>query len=219
MNHSDSSFDKIAWCYDLMSDLIFGKDLLKAQSSHFDCIPINAKILVIGGGSGKNLKNLFAISKPAHVTYIDASRKMLSQAQNNSKEYASKILFLHGNESLIPNQEEFDIVITNFFLDLFNLKRLQIIISKINNSLKPNALWLITDFTITGNSFFLKKKFIKLMYTFFKFIIFIDATMLQDCFKIIESKNFLKVKASNYFYGIILSVVFKKFKHMDKTSN
>jgi hypothetical protein len=99
---------------------------------------------------------------------IDSARKRLKDNTH--------INFIQGSEDDLSTHQ-YDGVITNFFLDMFDEKGTQRVIERIRRSLVKDAIWLVTDFVNER-----KMHAIKLwwMYLFFRIIARIEATCLSD---------------------------------------
>src|SRR5258708_1136346 len=95
-----------------------------AQQYFLGNIREHAKVLILGGGSGWLLANLLRLRQNCEVWYIDASEKMIALSrQKNKPEY--RVHFIHGTELDIPLTIQFDVVITNFYFDLFTNHQLK----------------------------------------------------------------------------------------------
>jgi len=72
---------------------------------------------------------------------------------------SNKVHFVHGKlKTIFRRQYKYDVVIANFYLDLFTDRQLTHVISKIRASLKGESLWVVTDF-IDGNRWWQKSPF------------------------------------------------------------
>jgi len=164
----DSGFDRIAWMYDFLAFLVFGRALKNAQKALLPKIPKNSRILIIGGGSGWLLRKIALQCQPRHVLYVEASAQMLqrsrSQVQSLGKE--SPVEFRLGNETVIQPSDEVDVVICPFFLDLFTTERLRnSILPRLTQSLAAGGIFLVTDFIPSAAPF--HRLLIRTMYWFF----------------------------------------------------
>jgi tRNA (cmo5U34)-methyltransferase len=75
-------------------------------------------------------------------------------------------------EASLP-EHSYDAIVTHFFLDVFDQKQLQILVTRLTASLEPGGLWLISDFArpqrVEGASYrFGSQVLLPLMYTFFR---------------------------------------------------
>ena len=206
-NYSSSGYDKIAPFYDDMVGLIYGKDIFDAEIHFLDEIPVWANVLIIGGGTGWILLELIKLKPHCKIWYIDSSAKMMELSKRKMGDNKS-IVFITGTEDDIPANKQFDIIITNFYLDGFSNEVLPIIIEKIEKQLRPNGKWLVTEFVDTG---WKKHTFLLwLMHVFFKFICKHPNTRLVDWEPAFKLKGFVGLKEKNFYDGFIKSVVFCK---------
>jgi len=170
-----NDFDKIAFVYDRLAGLVFGKSIVDSQKVFFDKIPAEARILIMGGGSGRILQELFSANPKIEVCYIDASAKMISHTKHRMRN-DMRIEFIVGTENDIPDRS-FDVIVTNFYLDLFKAESLLSVLRKLKNVMGPNSLWIVTDFT---DKKWWHRLMIKVMYIFFRVTARIEASKLPD---------------------------------------
>lgn len=197
----NNDFDRIALIYDSLSKLIFQKSIFQSQLTHLNKIPTHANILIIGGGTGLILNEILSKKPEVQITYIELSKKMLKLSQNRLDSLnAQKVRFIHGDEKIILGFEPytFDIIITNFFLDVFSSQKLLDVMQLLNGVLVENGLWINTDFVMSVTTGFevWKKWLIKFMYLFF------------NIFCNLEGKELLDLKT--YFHKIDLPMIDSK---------
>lgn len=169
----DAGFDRVAGIYDTLAWLVFGNRLQEAQTIFLSCIPVAARILIIGGGSGWLLRKVLCLCQPRQIIYVEASVRMLAKARKTVQD-DGRVVFRLGNETSVRSEETVDVVITPFFLDLFTEERLEThIIPQLLRALKPGGLWLVCDFVRT--SVWWQQGLLKSMYLFFRLIANIEA--------------------------------------------
>lgn len=198
-----NSFDSIAPYYDRLASIVFGSSIRKAQTCYLNQIPAEAKVLVIGGGTGWWLKELQKLNPQCTIWFIEASKKMLDKAMRNSK---GNIIPIHGSENDVPSFK-FDVVITYFFLDMFNGPEMKRVISCIDGSLKKEGLWLISDFV---DDKLWHRFFLFLMYRFFWLLGAIQNMKLIDWRLILDDHNFKWTQQTSFFGRFITSAIYKK---------
>ena len=209
----DSGFDRIAWAYDFLAFVIFGHSIKKAQLAFLDTVPPQASVLMIGGGSGWLLKELLIRCQPYQVVYVEASSKMLALSRKaiHCLPAASGVEFRLGNETTITEQACFDVVITPFFLDLFRPPRLaNEILPRLFRSLRPQGLWLLTDFT--PSSHWYHRFLLRTMYGFFEKIARIEARHLPPYADLLVRLGMRKERKASYYGGFIESSVWFKWE-------
>lgn len=197
-------FDAIAKYYDQLAGLVFGKSLIRAQTYFLDNIPPSANVLVIGGGTGWWLRKFLEDNPSCKILYIDQSKEMLKLASKTTNRDC-RICFMLGTENSIPEGEKFDAVITFCFLDLFSKEELNKVIVKIKGSLKPNAIWLVTDFVNTDR---VHSIMLFIMYKFFRLTTELNNQILPDWERLLVNNSLNKVKHKYYFRNFIKSSVY-----------
>jgi tRNA (cmo5U34)-methyltransferase len=197
MNKKGNDFDPIAPWYDLLVKIVFGKSMKHAQEFFLARFPQQGCVLVLGGGTGWIVNSLLKLRPHIHVTYIEASAKMIGIAKQKLNENENRVTFIHGTERNIPAEVLYDGVITNFFLDLFPQEYLPHLIQQIKKTMKPRALWIVTDFVTEK---WWQKVFVKTMYWFFIVTTSIQATQMPRWRQAMVN-NGLDEMASASFYG------------------
>jgi tRNA (cmo5U34)-methyltransferase len=196
-------YDLIAPFYDDGVGLLFGKGIFDAQIHFLSIIPDRSRILILGGGSGWLLVELFKrVSNPV-VCYIDASEKMieLSKAKMNEQ-----VEFICGTEENIPNRK-FDYIITNFYLDGFSYPTLIAKIRHISQFLgDSNSKWIVTDFVETGKK--KHKRILWFTHLFFRILIKHPNKELVNWQMALEEAGFKKIETAYFNQGFIQTVVY-----------
>ena len=177
-------------------------------------IPPNSRVLIAGGGTGWYLEELLKVNKVKKVLYIESSSEMmmLSQKRIEGINHDAELEFINSPIEEVTINEKFDVIITNYFLDLFKEAQLKIMVAKLYIHLEKNGLWLISDFKINQNPFhkIWQKCLLKIMYLFFKFTSRVEANHLSDFRFFIEALKLKKNNSEEFFYGMIESVIYKK---------
>jgi len=201
-----NSFDAIAPWYDALAKVVYGKAIQKAQSHFINEIKEDANVLILGGGTGWLLSYLLLAKPNCKVWYLEASAKMI-ELTTQKIHTSSSVQLIHGTEDDIPTEIRFDAVITNFYLDLFPIEKLNLVIKKIKNSLKPNSKWLATDF-VDGSKWW-QAMLLKAMYLFFRIVCRIPATKLPDWNGLLMSNGVQKIKSKLFYQGFIESTIYR----------
>lgn len=201
-----NTFNWIAPSYDRLVKLVFGSTLLNAQLAFIDSIQDNDSILILGGGSGEFLRALLDRKPAAAICYIEASKKMLELSKSRVSKH-HKIDFIHGTEDDIPNSN-FNVVITNFFLDLFPDSELKVVVEKINDRLIPGGKWIVTDFENSPRID--HRLLLSAMYLFFRLANSIRATKLPNWRLALASKELYPKEERIFRRGFVKSTLMVK---------
>lgn len=139
------TFDLVAPVYDLLARLAFGRSLIRAQQWGIEQVNSGSHVLMLGGGTGATLPGLMA-RQPAHILYVEASVAMLKRARQRTRPEAP-ITFIHGTETDVAIDEQFDVILLPFVLDLYPIDALQTrMLPRLLKALKPNGQLIVTDF-------------------------------------------------------------------------
>jgi tRNA (cmo5U34)-methyltransferase len=202
-----NTFNRIAPVYDLLTRIVFGSAMKKAQVHFFDQLSHRAKVLIIGGGTGWIARELLNRQPLALITYIDASDKMILKAKTLLSAFHT-VRFIHGTEHDIPEGQVYDAVITNFYFDLFSDHVLLENISLIGRHLSADGKWLVTDFVDHNKRW--QKLMLSMMYTFFQITASLAVSSLPDWRRCMLKKRFREIDSVGFYGDFIRSSVFKK---------
>jgi ubiquinone/menaquinone biosynthesis C-methylase UbiE len=200
-------YDFIARFYDQLARLVFGDQIFSSQTHFLTSVPDDSNVLILGGGTGLIARELLKIRPRCRITFVDASAKMISIAKANNFSSRVNIVFVHGTENDIP-AVYYEVVITNFFLDLFSPKELEVVLQKIKARLTLNAIWLVTDFQKPKT---LRQKFVlAFMYRFFALVTRLKNQELPLLFKQIKKIGFNEIETTEFASGFIKTTVLKR---------
>lgn len=190
-----NGYDRLAAVYDPLTRIAFVGQLQKAQRYLLPFVPPNARVLVLGGGTGWWLPFLYRQNPGAHVTFVEPSEQMLRLA----KRYASgngRVDFVEGTQHEIP-PATYDAIVLFCVLDLFNDTDLMLLIRQLKNHGHGKTLWLINDFQKTK---WWHGLFLRVMYKFFQLITGLRNHSLPNWKSALHETN-LREKTGQAFYG------------------
>lgn len=198
-------FDLLAPVYDQLARLVFGKDIVHAQLFFLDRIRARDRVLILGGGTGWLLEELLKKQPHCEVWYVEASLKMMNLAKKKCANQ-SNVHFIQGTQWAIPSTM-FDVVIMNFFLDLFSEEQIDGLIGKIKPITKPDGIWLVTDFEKEDKWW--QHVLLIVMIGFFRLTCGIEAKRLPDLRSIFRKHGVVEIKSRSYFRRFIKTGVYK----------
>lgn len=201
-----NNFDHIAPLYDRLVRLIFGNAMYRAQTRYLNDVEEDARVLILGGGTGWLLAELLSVKPLCSVVYIDASKKMIALARQKVGASTQKVSFIHGTEKDIPVGSSFDVIITHFYLDLFDPPACRQACSIVQSFCHQRSLWLACDF--------MKVKWwhaamLWLMYTFFRFTSDLRTKAIPDWRKSIQNAGFSEIRAEYFFKKFICNALYR----------
>jgi len=180
------SFDILAPHYRWMELILAGGKLHRCRIAFLDEIPAARNILLLGEGHGRGLVECCRRFRNARITCVDASEAMLTQARRRWERCATgatTVEFLHADLlQEIPSNQTYDLIITNFFLDCFQVEQLERMIPRIAQVASHDACWLIADFQLAdqGLSRLRSRLMLWIMYGFFRRVTGLTAQKLTE---------------------------------------
>lgn len=131
--------------YEEKQSLIFSAKMAQLKEIHS-----GSKVLFAGSGPGEDA--LAAARKGAQITCIDVSERMLSICEQKFNLLAMEGRFI--NADVMTHAGKYDVVIANFFLNVFNRKTARAVLAHLSGLLAPEGILMITDVSpLTGNLF------------------------------------------------------------------
>ena len=205
-----TNYDKIAGSYDLISRIIFGKNLVEAQVCLLPQIPANSRVLIVGGGTGWIVEEIAKVHQQGLIIeYIDSSAKMIALSKKKNCG-SNQINFIQQAAENYDTDRKFDIVLTPFFFDNFQANKIQNIFAKLDGFLKSDGLWLYVDFVYDKKKGRLwQKMLLKLMYFFFRVTSNIETRELVDM-RPFFSQSYDRTIEISHYHKFIKSIVYKK---------
>lgn len=164
------SFDRLAPHYRWMEWLLAGDKLQRCRTTFLDTLPPARHALLLGEGNGRFLREFLLKQPTARVTCVDASASMLNQARQRAHGHRGATFVCRDVTEWTSPQREFDLVVSNFFLDCFRADQLEAIVEKVAHAATDSAPWLIADFSepCRGWRKWRARVILKTMYWFFR---------------------------------------------------
>lgn len=203
-----NDFNRIAPVYDLLASIVFFGRIRQSQRAFLSVINPNEKVLIIGGGAGSILKDLDVLNLGLQITYVEMSSAMIKKAQKVRLQNESKPEFVINDFLKLELNQKYDIIICNYFLDVFIQKDLDTVIEKIKRALKPNARLLVADFEISEGH--LWQRFLSYVtHRFFVIIANLSSRFLLNHHQLLLLHGYSLIKESRLYKGFIVSRVYK----------
>ena len=201
---SHSGFDRLSVIYDLLVNIVFGRAIRKAQIASIKQVENEHEWLILGGGTGWILDEIFKIYPNVKITYLEVSQEMINKAKRRKPK--GRVNYVLGSIDQIPQEKNYDVVMTAFFWDMFPTNEAVRMKQSIDQKLKNDAIWLLVDFKNTD--IWWQRILMRVMYLFFRFTCHIEASELPDFDQIfIREKHTIQFRHS-FYHGMIESTVY-----------
>lgn len=206
-----NNYDAVAWFYDGLAQLVFGKSLVKAQRFLVKNIQPKSHVLIVGGGTGWILEEIAHVqASTLKITYVEISGRMIAQSKN--KNYLqNKVCFVHAGIEDCETDQQFDVILTPFLFDNFSETRIQNVFNQLHQNLKPDGLWLVCDFQVQDNyKSIWQKLLLQTMYLFFGLLCKVETKTLIKMNPYFDRKNYRLIQDKTFYKGFIISQFYKK---------
>jgi tRNA (cmo5U34)-methyltransferase len=178
-----ADFGPVAFFYDALAGLVFGGALRRAQRATLAAgLPTGSapRVLVLGGGAGWVLNEIWRQRPQAQVLYLEVSAAMLARTRARLQRYpappGASVELRQGTEANLALGERFDAIITFFVLDCFPAPALAGALARLQVVRLPGAPWLVADFRPARRGW--RRWLLQLMYWFFGFTVGLRARQM-----------------------------------------
>lgn len=199
------SFDRLAPHYRWMERVLAGRKLQRCRTEFLGKIQAPKRALSVGEGNGRFLAEFVARFPRAEILCLDASERMVAESKRVIGG-ASNVNFLHADifDWAAP-RGEFDLIVTNFFLDCFTPRQLSIVIEKLASAAKSEATWLLADFCEPPNGWkkWRARTILASMYLFFRLAARLPARRLAAPDNFLTAHGFALVERLRYDWGLL----------------
>jgi ubiquinone/menaquinone biosynthesis C-methylase UbiE len=209
------SFDAVAWIYGALETIVFGNALQRARTAFAGALRDRRNALLAGEGNGRSLGALLTSNRDLRVTCVDSSAKMieLGRKRLRDSQQLARVEFVHADllEAELP-RSDYDLVVTNFFLDCFDEDELPLVVAKIGSFTAPVSTWIISEFALPsrGPARVVGKVLIAVMYRFFWLTAGISASRLPHYRPLLEQHGFRCVKRREFVSGIVRAELWER---------
>ena len=211
-----TSFDRVAFAYDFLKKIIFGRSIETSQIEFLSKIPINASVLIIGGGTGKLLREIWLSRRARNITYLEFSEKMLEISKRRMTsiggdgQLLENIEFIKGSIENLDPVKKFDAIFTPFVLDIIGEDHLPDFLKGVDSVLCKYGLWFFTDFQISASSKLIRlyqSGLVKAMYIFFYFTSNLKIERLPDFSQYFSNLGYQVIYSASFYKDFIQSKV------------
>lgn len=188
------SFDTLAPFYRGMEFVLAGGILQRCRTRFLSAAKESRNALLLGEGPGRFLTALLRFNPHVQVTCVERSSRMIQVARRQlSASELARVRFEQADAlRWEPPRAEFDLVVTNFFLDCFPSDEVRLVVAKAALAARPDARWLLADFREPEHGWrrWRAKAVLALMYGFFQFATGLSASRLAVPDSFLESCGF-----------------------------
>lgn len=188
------SFDTLAPYYRGLEWVLAGGILHRCRTSFLAAAANSRRALLLGEGPGRFLVELLRANARVEITCVEHSARMIAEARRQLTETDLKRVVFEQADVLRwqPSHNDFDLIVTHFFLDCFQPGELRTLVADIAASTTANARWLLADFreAETGWRRWRARAVLAVMYGFFRVATGLSASRLTPPDTFLEANGF-----------------------------
>lgn len=144
MRFDEYSYGSIAGFYDQLAAFYSRGRIGASKRGQIDTIQIGDRVMYAGVGCGEEA--LQAARLGARVTAIDLAPQMLERLSSRLALENLESELICGDVAKHEPGEIYDVVVANYFLNLFDLERARSMLRHLGGLVKPGGILLLTDF-------------------------------------------------------------------------
>ncbi len=215
INIVGKGFDRITHVYDTIAYIFSFNNINKSQLAFLSKLSMQKSCLILGGGTGYFLQKVLEQNDTIHITYVDASVKMIEYAKERIQKKMPQAF--HRITFICKSVEDFDwkmydVIICNYFLDLFDDAYVKILAARFKQQLNQQGLLYVTDFHISETNVLLKwstQAGLKILYTAFCVVTKMRTEKLPAIQNNLQEQGFSVICSKHYLKGILQCSIFK----------
>ncbi|PKB15284.1 class I SAM-dependent methyltransferase [Flavobacterium sp. 5] len=209
-------FDRITVVYDAVVCISSFNRINKSQLAFLSHLSTQKMGLILGGGTGYFLQKVLDKNEQIHITYVDASAKMIEYARKRIKKNRPNALhrvtfICSGVEDL--EWQNYDLIVCNYILDLFDNAYVQVLAEKFKKHLTTKGLLYVTDFHIAETNGFMKwgtQTGLKVLYTLFRWTTQLQTKQLPETERLLKEQRFVITQSEYFLNGILACHLYKR---------
>ncbi len=144
-NYGSRDFSVVATIYDFGNHVLTGGQNIAARLSQMEDIQPGDRVLYCGAGTCED--GLAAARKGARVTCVELSPAMIHKGRLRFEQAGLTAEFVCGDIMKYTPDEPFDIVVANFFLNVFTRPVMEKVYRQIVSFVRPGGKFLVVDFS------------------------------------------------------------------------
>lgn len=142
--------------YDLLGRIYSGQNIENCKVAMLDAEHVKPGMRVLFAGVGHGRDAIKAAQLGADVTVVDLSETMLRKFQETQRREAPEVAIrrIHSDIMKVAETGQYDMVVANFFLNVFDRQTMPQVLEHLVTLGKPGAFIVVGDFSYpTGNVF------------------------------------------------------------------
>ena len=205
-------FGRLARLYFWMEYLSFGPYLHRCRRLRIPEMEGRQCALVYGDGDGRFLAELVRMAPALRITAVDASDAMLRRARRRLPSDPN-VQWVHADARIWdPPSDEFDLVVSHFFLDCFDEEEVAAIVARVNAVASERALWVVSEFSIPAGEIAgaLARLIVTALYLAFGLLTGLSIRRLPDYPRVLQEAGWQLEDRRELLFGLLVSECWRR---------
>ncbi|MBR9859553.1 class I SAM-dependent methyltransferase [bacterium] len=192
--------------YDRLSTAVFSNDIQIIQDWLIQHLPAEGNLLILGGGTGRILPQIYQQSPNLNISFLEASSEMIELAKKYSPAQQN-VKWIHSDrwEEYI---DQHTYIYAAFFLDCLTEDEINTLIPN-----KGEQVWYVADFDPRNFKSVVQRIKIMMSIIFFKVFGHHSLWSLPDAFGILQRKGYKPLKSNRLKSQYVFSQILKTPSH------
>jgi SAM-dependent methyltransferase len=197
------NFDPVARAYRWLEYLSFGPWLIRCRMARLQSLRTARHALILGDGDGRFLERLLIVNPELTADVVDSSARMLRLL--HGRVAADGRVRLHHADALAWEPgEEYDLIVTHFFLDCFFPEQLEVLLDRVLPHAAPGARWVVSEFAVPSGSL-VARAIVSFLYRAFGLLTGLRVRTLPDYASAFRRRGLVPVEADSFLQGLLRS--------------
>jgi demethylphylloquinol methyltransferase len=153
---SARSYDRVSSIYERLTVLFTGGQNLATRMSQLEDMHAGQRVLYVGVGPGEEA--LEAARRGIKVTCVDLSPSMVDTVRSRFEKAALPGEFVCADIMEYEPAQLFDVVVANFFLNVFSRPVMEKIMARLVSLVRPGGDFVVADFGAPRGNIFLRAR-------------------------------------------------------------
>jgi len=137
-------YDRVAFLYDEVCAFYSLGAIARSKRHHLGFLEVGNRVLYVGVGRGADA--LAAARAGAQVTAVDLSEPMLRRLRSAAIREGLYLELIEGDVSQLPCLGDYDVVVANYFLNMFAESDAQSMLDVLLGQVRPGGRLCLADF-------------------------------------------------------------------------
>jgi SAM-dependent methyltransferase len=202
------NFNRLASLYRWMEYASFGPWLWWCRCAFLPQLKNCRRALVVGDGDGRFTARLLALNSTVQVDAVDGSASMLHALVRRAGSNAGRIsIQCIDARRWQPGPLPYDLVVTHFFLDCLTTPEVRNLAAKLQGSVTPTALWVVSEFAAPQSWFgrLVGRPIVSTLYAAFGLLTGLKVRFLPDHAAAMRAAGFVLAQQRPWLGGLLVS--------------